>query len=156
VLEKGIEHRPDAPTRPGLFVSLADLASYLSFPDHEAVQAAGDAQQVTNCGNGLMLVQVAAHIIRWQAVWGGKDFGDLRAVGSGHGVDLGKVDLDTVACAEDNHLAAEPIAELSESLFEANPIEGQPLAQFDGCIAEAAANDKEDHGMRPPLGLTGS
>ena len=125
------------------------LARDLVFADHDAIETAGDAEEMPHGLSIRVFVQVRLNQLGADAVSLGKELRDERSMHRRTGLGPRQVQLDAIAGAEDRGFDAVTSREFGECGTQFRLVEGELLAEFDRCRADVAADGAEVHRPSP-------
>jgi hypothetical protein len=146
MLEQGIQHGASTLVLLGQFVGLPNLSGNLPLSDDKAIETGGHSQQMADRGAMAVLVQVGPHISCRHSVHFSQELGnpvDVRDQGRGR---PGQVQLNTIARAQDDGLAAVTSIQFVQRPCQLCLVERQPFAERNRSVAEAATDSQEVHG----------
>src|SRR5262245_25480175 len=118
MLKKRVQERPRSAAGALLseLVGALHLPGNLPFADDHAVEAGCHAEKMTHRVGVLMAIEICPDIAGCELVYFGKVFNEQIRIGSYSRFNAGQVDLDAIARAENDGLAAVARAQFFQGL----------------------------------------
>ena len=125
------------------------LPGNLVFAQHDAIETAGDAEQMPHRLGIRVFVEMRLNGLGANAVRFRQELGHERRVHRGPGLRPRQVKLDPIAGSQDRRFHAITGGQLRQRRAEAGLVESQLLAQFHRRGTDVAAYRAEVHGPSP-------